>query len=75
MPVVTVRQFVGRSRKQKKALAERITAAVREVYGPTPQQVQVIIEEVQADCWLSEGEYVRPPDAPAPEIPEQWRDT
>ncbi|HYC06086.1 MAG TPA: 4-oxalocrotonate tautomerase family protein [Azospirillaceae bacterium] len=62
MPIVTVRQFTGRTDAQKQALAQRITAAVREIYGPTPQKVQVLIEEVPLSDWFSEGEYVRRPD-------------
>ena len=59
MPIITIRQLVGRTPEQKRALAERFTRAVREVYGPTAQPVQVLIEEFPTDDWLSEGVPVK----------------
>lgn len=59
MPIITIRQFAGRSPEQKRALAERFTRAVREVYGATAQPVQVLIEEIQTDDWFSEGVPVK----------------
>lgn len=59
MPIITIRQFAGRTPEQKQALAERFTHAVREVYGATAQPVQVLIEEVQPDDWFSEGSPVK----------------
>lgn len=55
MPIIVIRQLPGRTAAQKKALAERITRAVRDVYGPTAQPVQVLIEEMDSDGWFSEG--------------------
>lgn len=59
MPIITVQQFPGRTQQQKQALAERLTQAVREVYGPTAQGVQVVIQEIQPDDWFSEGVPVK----------------
>lgn len=59
MPIITIRQFPGRTPQQKQALAERFTQAVRDVYGATAQSVQVLIEEVQMDDWFSEGAPVK----------------
>lgn len=58
MPIITVRQLPGRTPQQKQALAQRFTRAVREIYGPTAQPVQVLIEEVEADDWYSEGRSI-----------------
>jgi 4-oxalocrotonate tautomerase len=59
MPIITIQQFPGRTPQQKQALAERITHAVREVYGPTAQAVQVMIQEIQPDDWFAEGVAAR----------------
>jgi 4-oxalocrotonate tautomerase len=55
MPIITIQQFPGRTPQQKQKLAEHITRAVREVYGPTGQAVQVVIQEIQPDDWFAEG--------------------
>ena len=55
MPFIMIRQFPGRTQQQKQALAERVTSAVREVYGTIALPVQVLIEEVQPDTWFRDG--------------------
>jgi phenylpyruvate tautomerase PptA (4-oxalocrotonate tautomerase family) len=55
MPIITVQQFTGRSEAQKNELARQFTAAVRAVYGPTAQPVQVVFQEVGMESWFSEG--------------------
>lgn len=46
MPYVTVKMLEGRSDAQKKALVEKVTAAVSETTGAPTQNVTVFIEEM-----------------------------
>ncbi|KIL44050.1 4-oxalocrotonate tautomerase [Jeotgalibacillus alimentarius] len=47
MPIVTVKMLEGRSDDQKKALAAKVTDAVVETTGATPDKVSIIIEEMK----------------------------
>ena len=53
MPHVQVKLWPGRSEEQKKALAEKIVAAVKETMGATDDYITVGIEDVPS----SEGPY------------------
>ncbi|EKN62985.1 4-oxalocrotonate tautomerase [Schinkia azotoformans] len=46
MPYVTVKMLEGRTDTQKKALAEKITAAVVETTGAPADRVHVMIEDM-----------------------------
>lgn len=46
MPYVTVKMLEGRSEDQKKALVEKVTAAVAETTGAPSEKVVVFIEEM-----------------------------
>lgn len=46
MPYITVKMLEGRSDDQKKALIEKVTAAVIETTGAPEERVHVIIEEM-----------------------------
>ncbi|TDL32995.1 4-oxalocrotonate tautomerase [Jeotgalibacillus sp. S-D1] len=46
MPYVTVKMIEGRSEDQKKALVEKVTAAVVETTGAPAEKVAVFIEEM-----------------------------
>jgi 4-oxalocrotonate tautomerase len=47
MPIVTVKMIEGRSDDQKKALVEKVTAAVVETTGAPIENVSIIIEEMK----------------------------
>ncbi|WP_077215108.1 2-hydroxymuconate tautomerase [Bacillus dakarensis] len=47
MPYVTVKMLEGRTDEQKKALVEKVTAAVSETVGAPTANVHVIIEEMK----------------------------
>ena len=51
MPFVTVKMLEGRSEEQKKALVEKVTAAVSETTGASSEKIVVFIEE------MSKGHY------------------
>ncbi|WP_153730324.1 2-hydroxymuconate tautomerase [Sporosarcina obsidiansis] len=46
MPYVTVKMFEGRTDEQKRALCEKVTAAVSETTGAPSENVVVFIEEM-----------------------------
>lgn len=46
MPYVTVKMLEGRTDEQKKALSEKITAAVVETTGAPADRVHVMIEDM-----------------------------
>ncbi|MCA1032150.1 4-oxalocrotonate tautomerase [Bacillus timonensis] len=46
MPYVTVKMLEGRSDEQKKALVEKVTAAVSETTGAPEEKIVVFIEEM-----------------------------
>ena len=47
MPLVTVKMLEGRSDEQKKALVEKVTAAVSETTGAPVEAVTIVIEEMK----------------------------
>ena len=46
MPYITVKMLEGRTDEQKKALIEKVTDAVVETTGASPERVAIFIEEV-----------------------------
>lgn len=46
MPYVTIKMLEGRSNEQKKALAEKVTAAVAETTGAPLDRIHVMIEDM-----------------------------
>ncbi|WP_416147815.1 2-hydroxymuconate tautomerase [Salipaludibacillus sp. HK11] len=46
MPIVTVKMLEGRDDEQKRALVEKVTAAVSETTKAPKEKVSVIIEEM-----------------------------
>ncbi len=44
MPVVTVKMLEGRTDDQKRALVEKVTDAVVETTGASPEKVSIIID-------------------------------
>ena len=59
MPHVIVKLWPGKSEKQKKELAARITSAVTDVLHYGDESVSVALEEVSSDDW---AEKVYEPD-------------
>lgn len=46
MPYVTVKMLEGRNEEQKKALVEKVTAAVAETTGAPAENIVVFIDEM-----------------------------
>ncbi|MFC5466491.1 2-hydroxymuconate tautomerase [Lederbergia graminis] len=55
MPYVTVKMIEGRSEDQKKALVEKVTAAVSETTGASEDKVVVFIEEMSKNHYAVGG--------------------
>ncbi|MDF2535348.1 MAG: 4-oxalocrotonate tautomerase [Bacillales bacterium] len=49
MPYVTVKMLAGRTDDQKKALVEKVTAAVSETTGAPTEKIVVFIDEMTKD--------------------------
>ncbi|WP_267912427.1 2-hydroxymuconate tautomerase [Lederbergia citri] len=55
MPYVTVKMLEGRTEEQKKALVEKVTAAVVETTGASTDKVVVFIEEMSKSHYAVGG--------------------
>ncbi|ENQ3106789.1 4-oxalocrotonate tautomerase [Bacillus cereus] len=55
MPYVTVKMLEGRTEEQKKALAEKVTAAVSETTGAPEEKIVVFIEEMSKNHYAIGG--------------------
>ncbi|MGG6446359.1 2-hydroxymuconate tautomerase [Pseudobacillus badius] len=62
MPYVTVKMLEGRTEEQKKALAERVTAAVAETTGAPAEKVVVFIEEMSKNHYAVAGKRLSDED-------------
>lgn len=56
MPYVTVKMLPGRTDDQKRNLVKKVTEAVSETTGASPDKVTVFIEEMQANDYGVGGE-------------------
>lgn len=55
MPIVTVKMLEGRTDEQKKALVEKVTAAVVETVNASPEAVTIVIEEMAKNHYATGG--------------------
>lgn len=55
MPIVTVKMLEGRSDDQKRALVEKVTAAVVETTGAAVEAVSIVIEEMKKTDYAVAG--------------------
>ena len=55
MPYVTVKMLEGRTDDQKRALVEKVTDAVVETTGASPEKVSIIIEEMSKNHYAVAG--------------------
>ncbi|MFL0362377.1 2-hydroxymuconate tautomerase [Pseudobacillus sp. 179-B 2D1 NHS] len=62
MPYVTVKMLEGRTEEQKKALVEKVTAAVTETTGASVDKVVVFIEEMSKNHYAVAGKRLSDED-------------
>ncbi|MBP3039107.1 4-oxalocrotonate tautomerase [Bacillaceae bacterium Marseille-Q3522] len=55
MPYVTIKMLEGRTEEQKKALVEKVTAAVSETVNAPVEKVTVFIEEMSKNHYAIAG--------------------
>ena len=55
MPYVTVKMLEGRTEEQKKAMVEKVTAAVSETSGAPKEKIVVFIEEMPKNHYAVGG--------------------
>lgn len=55
MPIVTVKMIEGRTDEQKKALVEKVTAAIVETTNAPAEAVSIIIEEMSKNHYATGG--------------------
>ncbi len=55
MPYVTIKLLEGRSEEQKKAMVEKVTAAVSETSGAPEEKIVVFIEEMSKNHYAVGG--------------------
>ncbi|MGM7723586.1 2-hydroxymuconate tautomerase [uncultured Metabacillus sp.] len=55
MPYVTVKMLEGRTDDQKRALVEKVTAAVSETTGAPAEKIAVFIEEMKKENYAIAG--------------------
>ena len=58
MPYVTIKMLPGRTKEQKKALAEKVTDAVVETTGATRDKVVIFIEELDKEHYAIAGKLL-----------------
>lgn len=56
MPVIEVKMWEGRTKEQKKQLAEKITEAFVDVAKSDPQHIHIIFNDVKKEDWAISGE-------------------
>lgn len=49
MPLVTVKMLEGRTLEQKRAMVEKVTQAIVETTGATPESVTIDIQHIAKD--------------------------
>jgi len=55
MPYVNVKTAGPLSAEQKKELAERISAALKDVAGKNPESTYIVFEEIERENWAVGG--------------------
>ncbi|MGG1675792.1 2-hydroxymuconate tautomerase [Neobacillus sp. NRS-1170] len=55
MPYVTVKMLEGRTEDQKRALVEKVTAAVSETTGAPKENITIFIEEMSKNHYATGG--------------------
>ncbi len=55
MPVVHVSLIEGRTKEQKKAMAEEITESIHKHAGSPKQVITVVFHDIDSDSWAAGG--------------------
>lgn len=55
MPMIRVEMLSGRSREQKRNLVRELTLAFNRTCGSKPEDVQIVIADIDRDNWATAG--------------------
>ncbi|MDB5804758.1 MAG: 4-oxalocrotonate tautomerase [Betaproteobacteria bacterium] len=55
MPAMTIKLFEGRTKEQKRELAEAITRETCRVLKCSPESVDIVYEDVKKENWATAG--------------------
>lgn len=55
MPIIDISMLEGRSAEQKEAMGRAITSAVQETIGAPLETIKIVIKEIPAEHWFSNG--------------------
>lgn len=55
MPAMTIKLFEGRTKEQKRELAEAITRETCRVLKCAPESVDIVYEDVKKENWATAG--------------------
>ena len=55
MPIINLKMAKGRTKQQKQAFVEQVTAAAVETLGVEAEWVTVVIDEYERENWASGG--------------------
>jgi 4-oxalocrotonate tautomerase len=58
VPIIRVEMFKGRTREQKRALVKELTDGFLRSCGGKPEQVHIVIADVDPEDWGSAGQLV-----------------
>jgi len=58
MPFITIQMLSGRSKEQKKRLVEEVTKDIAEICNIKPENVWIVIEEVEKEHWAVGGALI-----------------
>jgi 4-oxalocrotonate tautomerase len=61
MPIVTVEMLSGRTREQKRQMAEAITREVAQIARCSLNDVQIVFDEVARENWAVGGKLLSEP--------------
>lgn len=55
MPFVNIKMYKGRSKEEKRRLAQRVTEAVSQTIGVAEDKIWVVIEDISPSSWAVGG--------------------
>jgi 4-oxalocrotonate tautomerase len=58
VPIIRVEMFKGRTREEKRALVKELTDGFLRSCGGEPEQVHIVIADVDPEDWGSAGQLV-----------------
>jgi len=58
MPLVTIKLLEGRTLEQKRAMVEKVTQAIVETTGATPENVLIDLQDMSKDTFARNGKLI-----------------